>query len=326
MTEAVETLQRPESYSRGIVLVASAGLFWSLGGLFFRMIDDADVWQIVAWRTAFLAVSMLLFITWRYGRKVLGVFRSVLSPWGIVTALGIAAANTLFMWSLQYTYVANTVLMLAAAPVISAIIGWVMLRESVRPATILAMIAVAIGVLVMVSGGLGVTVDVSNGFEIVFGERPGDNPDQWIGDLLAVFMVTAFAFVVVAVRAGRNVEMLPCVVLGGAIACIFASCMAVFSEGIGLSITGNDLFWCAMMGVVQMTGGMALFIAGAKHVPAGELALLTLTEVIFGPIWVWAVFTEVPLEATFWGGAVVFVAIVFNAMTGMRRKHPMPQV
>ena len=326
MTEAVETAPRPESYSRGIVLVASAGLFWSLGGLFFRMIDEADVWQIVAWRTAFLAGSMLLFIAWRYGRKVLGVFRSVLSPWGIVTALGIAVANTLFMWSLQYTYVANTVLMLAAAPVISAIIGWVMLRESVRPATILAMIAVAIGVLVMVSGGLGITVDLSNGFDIGFGERPGDKPDQWIGDLLAVFMVTAFAFIVVAVRAGRNVEMLPCVVLGGAIACVFASCMALFSEGIGLAISGNDLFWCAMMGVVQMTGGMALFIAGSKHVPAGELALLSLTEVIFGPIWVWAVFTEVPVEATFWGGGIAFVAIVFNAITGMRRKHPMPQV
>ncbi|MGY8995954.1 MAG: EamA/RhaT family transporter, partial [Alphaproteobacteria bacterium] len=70
MTEAVETSPRPESYSRGIVLVASAGMFWSLGGLFFRLVDDAEVWQIVAWRTAFLAVSMLLFITWRYGRKV----------------------------------------------------------------------------------------------------------------------------------------------------------------------------------------------------------------------------------------------------------------
>ncbi|MBT7613750.1 MAG: DMT family transporter, partial [Rhodospirillaceae bacterium] len=223
MSDVAAQPGRAENYTRGLILVAGAGMFWSLGGLFFRLVDDATVWQIVAWRTFFLASSMTLFIAWRYGRGMLAVFRSVLSPWGIVAAVGTATANTLFMWSLEYTYVANTVLMLAAAPVISAVLSWFLLRESVRPATMLAMAGVILGVLVMLSGGLGLSVDFSNGFDISFGERGGNKPDQWIGDLLAVFMVTAFAFIVVAVRAGRNVEMLPCVVLGGAIACIFAS-------------------------------------------------------------------------------------------------------
>jgi len=316
--------ERSESYARGLVLVATAGMFWSLGGLFFRMIDDAAVWQIVAFRTFFLATSMSLLLYWRYRGQTFSTFRKM-GWWGIVAALGTAVANTLFMWSLQYTYVANTVLMLAAAPVISAILGWILLRESVRPATVVAMIGVALGVLVMVSGGLGLSVDLSDGIAIAFVERAGDKPDQWIGDLLAVFMVIGFGVIVVAVRAGRNVEMLPCVVLGGSIACVVTGTMA-FVEGYGLAVTGNDLFWCAMMGIVQMTGGMALFIAGSKHVPAGELALLSLTEVIFGPIWVWAILSEVPVEATFWGGGIVFAAIIFNAMTGMRRKHPLPQV
>jgi DME family drug/metabolite transporter len=113
--------------------------------------------------------------------------------------------------------------------------------------------------------------------------------------------------------------------MGAAGASVFATGMTLLG-GEGLAVTQDDLFWCVMMGVVQMTGGMALFIAGSKHVPAAELALLSLTEVIAGPIWVWWFLDEVPVEATFWGGAIVLVAIVLNAITGMRRKHPLPQV
>ena len=302
MSGAGAARARPESYARGLVLVAAAGLFWSLGGLFFRMIDEAGVWRIVAWRTFFLATSMALLLCWRYRSETVAVFRGM-GRWGLVAAVATAVANTLFMWSLEYTYVANTVLMLAAAPVLAAILGRVLLGERVRPATTVAMAGVCVGVAVMVSGGLGA--------------------DRWIGDVLAVFMVLAFAVIVVAVRAGRDVEMLPCVVLGGSLACVFAAAMALLG-GAGLAMTGGDLVWCAAMGVIQMTGGMALFVAGARHVPAGELALLSLTEVIFGPIWVWLLLDEIPVEATFWGGGIVFAAIAFNAVTGVRRKRPPP--
>lgn len=303
MTAAIAE-EKPDGYGRGIVLVASAGMMWSLGGLFFRLIEDATVWQIVAWRTFFLATSISVLLVWRYRKRALDSFRRM-GWWGLMGAFGIACANTLFMFSLQHTYVANTVLMLAAAPMLSAGLGWLLLRESIRPATVVAMVIVTCGVVVMVSGGLGT--------------------DRWLGDVLAILTVTGFALVVVAVRAGRETDMLPCVVVGAGTACVFATVMTLIG-GEGLVVTPNDFFWCAMMGVVQMTGGMALFILGAKYVPAAELALLSLTEVIFGPIWVWLLLDEVPVEATFWGGAIVLVAIVVNAITGMRRKHPLPQV
>ena len=305
MAAATETASgRPESYARGIVLVAAAGLMWSLGGLFFRLIEDATVWQIVAYRTLFLSASMAVVVVWRYRAQTLAAFRRM-GGWGIVGALGIGGANTLFMFSLEHTYVANTLLMLGASPILSAGIAWLLLRERVRPATMAAMAAVAAGVCVMVAGGLGT--------------------DRWLGDLLAVFTVTSFAFVVVAVRAGREADMLPCVVLGAFLAGCFATLMA-FLGGEGLAVTAPDLFWCAMMGIVQMTGGMVLFVAGARHVPAAELALLSLTEVVAGPVWVWLAVGELPVEATFWGGAIVLAAMVANALTGMRRRHPLPQV
>jgi drug/metabolite transporter (DMT)-like permease len=167
------------------------------------------------------------------------------------------------------------------------------------------MAGVAAGVAVMVSGGLGT--------------------DRWIGDVFAVATVTSFAVFAVAVRAGRDAEMLPCVALGAAIASVVGATMAI-ATGEGLAVAPSDFFWCVMMGVIQMTGGMVLFVAGARYVPAAELALLSLTEVVMGPVWVWLVIREVPVEATFWGGAIVLAAIVVNATTGIRRRHPMPQV
>lgn len=304
MNTAIAAETRPEGYLRGVLLVGAAGLVWSLGGLFFRMVEEAGIWQVVAWRTGFLCLSMLVVVFWRYRGGALAAFMRM-GRWGIVGAFGIGTANTIFMFSLQHTYVANTLLMLSASPIISALIAWFLLRERVRRATLVAMLAVAVGVAVMVSGGLGT--------------------DRWLGDVLALVTVTAFAFVVIAVRAGRNVDMMPCVALGGFIACCFATFM-VAMQGESLAVSPNDLFWCAMMGVVQITGGMVLFIIGSKKLPAAELALLSLTEVICGPIWVWLAVGEVPVQATFWGGAIVLAAMVGNALSGMRRRHPLPQV
>ena len=296
--------ERPAGYGRGVAMVAAAGLVWSMGGLLFRLIEEATVWQIVAYRTLFLALSMLAYVLWRYRGATFTAFRRM-GRWGLVGACGIGGANTLFMFSLEHTYVANTLLMLGASPLISAGMAWLLLRERVRRATMIAMLAVAAGVGVMVSGGLGT--------------------DRWFGDLMAVLTVTSFSFVVIAVRAGRDVDMLPCVVLGAALAGAFAATMALVS-GEGLAIDAPDLGWCAMMGIIQMTGGMVLFIAGSKHVPAAELALLSLTEVIAGTVWVWLAIGELPVAATFWGGGIVLVAIVFNALSGMRRRYPLPQV
>ena len=292
--------RRGESYRLGLALVTSAGLLWSLGGLFFRMIDQATVWQVVAGRTFFLAACCLLFLAFRHGRALPGVFRRM-GRWGLAGACGVAIANTLFMFALAHTYVANAVLMLAAAPLLAAGLGWLLLREPLRPATAAAMAGVVAGLATMVSGGLGT--------------------DRWLGDVLALAAVAGFALITVSLRAGRHVEMLPCIALGATMAALFATAMAAIG-GEGLTFAPADLFWCAMMGIVQLTFGMMLFVAGSKHVPAGELALLTLTEAVFGPLWVWWFLGELPVPATFWGGAIVLAAIAANALTGLAHQPP----
>ena len=303
MTDAV-LASRPSGYLRGIAMVAAAGVMWSLGGLLFRLIEDASVWQIVAYRTTFMWVTMGAWLAWRYRGDFFRRFRAI--GWvGLMAAVAIAAANICYMFSLSMTWVANTNLILGASPLITALIAWVVLRETVRPATLIAMVAVVAGIAVMVGGGLG--------------------SGRWHGDLLALGAVTAFSMFAVCVRAGSGVDMLPAAVIGTMISSTCGITLAL-SGGEGLSITVNDLVITALMGTIQMTLGMILFISGAKNVPAAELAMLSLTEVIFGPIWVAVLLDEVPVTATFIGGGLVLIGIVFNAATGIRRRHPMPQV
>ena len=293
-----------ESYGRGIVLVTAAGLLWSSGGLLFRWVDTASEWQIVAWRTFFLGLSALLYVIWRYRGGAWQAIRSI-GWWGLIGGMGLALANTAFIFSLSMTYVANTLLILGVSPFLAALLAWVLLREKVRRATLLSMLIVVPGLVIMVSGGLGT--------------------GRVLGDLLALGAVAGFALFSVCIRAGRHGDMMPTVFVAGLISSVVATTVVV-AGGDTIWISSHDIGIGFLMGFAQVFLGLTLYIAGSRHLPAAELALLSLTEVVIGPLWVWLVFHEVPVEHTFYGGALVLVAVILNALTGIRRRHPLPQV
>ena len=80
------------------------------------------------------------------------------------------------------------------------------------------------------------------------------------------------------------------------------------------------------MGAVQVGGGLTLFTLGARHVPVAELTLLSLTELALAPIWVWLAVGEVPSGYTLIGGAIIVAAITYQALSGARRRRPLPMV
>jgi drug/metabolite transporter (DMT)-like permease len=293
-----------ENYGRGILLVATAGVLWSSGGLLYRLLEQASDWQIVAWRTFFMGLSAFVYVVWRYRRDALRAFQRI-GWWGIVGAVGLAVANTAFIFSLSLTYVANALVILAASPFIAAVLAWLLLRERVRRATVLAMALVIVGVVIMESGGF--------------------HSGRVLGDLLALVAVTGFALFSVCIRAGRHGDMMPTVAVGGLFSTVVASAV-VLAGGASLLIDIHDVGIGFLMGFATVFLGMSLYIVGARHVPAAELALLSLTEVVMGPLWVWLALNEVPAIYTFYGGALVLAAGVINALTGVRRRHPLPQV
>jgi len=115
--------------------------------------------------------------------------------------------------------------------------------------------------------------------------------------------------------------MTPAVCWAGVWGAVLGALM-VGLTGAGFPVSVHDLALCALLGFVQVGLGLILFTIGSRHVPAGELTLLSLTEVVLGPIWVWVGVGEVPGTWTLIGGAIVLGAIATQSVAGTRRRPP----
>jgi DME family drug/metabolite transporter len=288
--------QQDSAYRRGVVMVMAAGALWSLAGPLVRSMEAAGAWQILFVRSTTVVVTVLAVLLWRYRGACLAVIRDA-GGLAVLAGALLGAGFCGFIFSLMHTTVANAVLMLSVSPLLTAVLGWVLLGERVRRATWLAMAVALLGVAVMVGGGIFT--------------------GAWFGSLLALSATASFSGFAVALRYGRGADMLPAVLWAGLLSAPVAAAMAP-----DLSMTLRDVTLSAIMGGALITGGMMLFTAGSRMVPSAELALLALTEVVLGPLWVWLAFAEVPHVETLLGGALVLAAIVGRALSGMRRTTP----
>lgn len=289
-------------YVRGVVLVLLAGSFWSLGGLFVRLIEGADAWQIILYRSLALVASLLLLIAIRSEGRIGRAFAR--AGWnGLAAGASLAAGFIGFVLALHLTTVANATFMLGASPFVAALIGRWLLGEAVRPATWASMAIAAAGVALM----------VGNGFALGTG----------LGNLVALGTSVGFALFSVLLRRGRESDMLPCVCHAGTVSAVIAGLVI----GLGLAgsagfvLSQHDLALCLLMGVVQLAVGLTCYTIGARHLPAAELLLLSMIELALAPIWVWIVVDEVPSHLTLAGGAVIMAAIAFQALSGARRRR-----
>lgn len=290
----------PERDLRGYLLVFFAGVLWSTVGLGIRLIDDALVWQILLYRSLSMSALLYVVIRLRTGRDPLALVRA--SGWGgVIGGLSLVAAYTGGIYAVQSTSVANAMMLFASAPLLAAVLGRVILREMVRPQTWVA-IAVA-------SGGIAIMVwDKSSGAALR-------------GNLAALGSALGFAVFTITLRWGKNTEMMPSVFISGlfAIAIMGGICLWL---GLPLVISLPDTGIALGMGVFQVGAGLILYTIGSKTVPAAELTLLSLAEVVLGPVWVWLVLGETASVNTLIGGTVLLAAIAGNALSGARRKPP----
>lgn len=287
-----------EGRAYGILLVLMAGVFWSTSGFFVRAMEEADPWQLLFYRSCSVVVCAGAYMAWRRRGRMLADLRE-----GFGTALlggfFLMIASAGFIFALYFTSVANAVFMLATGPFMTAIMARIFLKEAIRPATWVTMVIAGAGVTYMVWGSLG--------------------EGRWIGNLLAFFSIFGFAGYAVLLRSvstrHRHRETMPFVILGGVWT---AAASAIMIEG--FVIPARDLALCLTMGAVQIVLGMVLFLKGASRVRAAELALLSMTEVVLSPLWVWLAFSEVPARETMIGGAVVMAAVLARALSGLRRR------
>ena len=289
---------------RGVILVFFAGVLWSTVGLGIRMIEDAQVWQILFYRS--MSLSMLLYgvIRLRSGKSPLLLAVDMGLP-GVVGSLSLVAAYTGGIYAVQTTSVANAMLLFASAPLMTAILGLLILREPVRHATWIAILVACAGIGVMVWGKSGGA--------------------HMAGNLAALGSAFGFAVFTITLRWGKSGEMLPVVFLSGLFAIVIMGAICLML-GLPLILTPRDTGIALGMGVFQVGAGLVLYTLGSKTVPAAELTLLSLAEVVLGPFWVWLFIGEATTKNTLFGGAILLAAIIGNAVSGARRKPPVPLV
>ncbi len=287
-------------YRRGVVLVLSAGVFWSIAGLLVRLMESASEWQILMYRSVALCLTLLMYLALRPGDGLVRAFRTAGGA-AVVAGLFLCGGFASWIFAMTHTTIANALFLLSASTFMSAILARVVLRERVKPSTLVFMSIGTAGVAVMVAEGIAI--------------------GTLTGNLCGLGAALAFAAFAVTLRRGKALDMTPAVCWAGIWGTLFGALM-VWLVDQSYSVPFDDLVLCALMGFVQVGLGLILFTAGSRYLPAAELTLLSLTEVVLGPVWVWLGVGEVPSLLTVAGGAVVLGAVAGQAIFSVRRRPP----
>lgn len=289
-------------YGTGVALVLMAGVLWSVQGLLIRQIHDAGTWTVLFWRSLGMIPVLLAFIAARSGGRVIGPIRSV-GMVGVLGGLGLVLAFSGAIYALQATTVAMAVFLFSASPFFSAVLGRVFLGESVRSTTwgAIALAVVGIGLMVREGFALGAMA----------------------GNIAALISALGFSLFTLALRWGKLADMIPAVALGGMFSMVAGAAIAL-ATGQMLVPPVSDILYAVGMGAISLVGGMVLYTLGSRVIPAAELTLFSLIEVMLAPIWVWLLMGETTGAGTLWGGAVLMVAVMINALSGLRLRRMMP--
>jgi drug/metabolite transporter (DMT)-like permease len=294
VTTAAVALDLSRQHRRGRLYVALAAVAWSTAGLLQRKLT-VDVGTQLAGRALFAVLGLLVFVAVAERGRVLRAFRAI-GRGGIAVTVLMAVSSGAFIAALNYTSVANVLFMQALAPVLAAVLG-TFVGEPVARRTWVAMAVAIAGVGLMVGGP--------------------SHPSA-VGLSLSLLMSISFAGTIVVTRHQREVSMAPATCLSQALVFVFAAPFA--SAG---SVGGRDLVLLAGLGIGQIGLGLIFLTIGARLIPAAEVALITLLEIVLGPLWVWIALSEQPSATTLAGGAIVLAAVVIQAV-GAPEEPPAP--
>jgi drug/metabolite transporter (DMT)-like permease len=288
VTTATLALDPAQSLRRGQIYVALAAVAWSTAGVFQRQLT-VDTATQVGGRAVFAAAALLVYVAVMERGHVRHAFRSVGLP-GVAVAVCVAIASGGFITALNHSNVARVLFILALAPMFAAVLARVTLGEPISRRTVVAMAIALAGVGLMLGS-------------------PGEG--SLVGDGLSFFTALGFAVVIVITRWRSDVSMAPATCLSQVILILLFLPFAHTA-----AVGGDDVAWLVALGVGQIGLGFMLLTVGARLIPAAQVGLITLLEVVLGPLWVWLALSERPSTATLVGGAIVIAAIVLQTRGG----------
>ena len=286
--------------SSAMFFILLAGLIWSFGPLVVRNINNAELipWQysLIRGSAIFLILNIYLFLN--EGKKFTNNYQKIgLS--GLIGGTCLGIANITFVFSITTTTAAVTLMMLGAMPFIAALFAYIFLQEKISTKTFIAMVIAAAG--------------------IIFISFDSNEEGTLFGLINGLISSAAFAGFTVSLRWRKKVPKLTTVSLGGIIAA-FASLIVLFFYDSDILISFKNTSLSALHGFL-VCSALILYSSNAKYLPAADLTLLSLTEVLGGIFWVWLPFlgiNETPSTNTLIGGMIIIIAIIFYGFNARR--------
>ncbi len=280
-------------HTRGVLMVLIAIFVLSPDALILRLVDT-DRWSLIFWRGSLMALTLLICFVAIYRRDVFK-YLGAIGRYGLVAGFISATSSILFVTSIILTSVANTLVIISAAPLFTAISSRMFLREPVPARTWLAIFATLVGITTIFSGSLG--------------------GGTLLGDFCALGTAIGIAGHLTIARRARTVNMVPTVALGGLIAALVVLPLATPT-----SIDARGFLLVLLLGVVILPISSAMIVLATRFISAAEVSLIILLEAILGPLWVWAVLSEVPTIQSFIGGTIVLSTLALHSIAGLRKQ------
>ena len=279
-------------YRRGILQLVASGFFLSTAGIALRLVEQADGWQILFYRSLALSITILLILVFQKRSRFFDEFRGL--GWNdCLLAVFLGTGFVAYVFALLYNTVANALFIFSCAPFLAGFLGWILLGERVATRTWFAIGVAMAGLAVMVGSEMAVS--------------------RYLGTLLALWIPIAYAASIIAVRRSKRDNMLVALCLAGLVA---GGLSAFFVTDYAL--TPRDLIISLYLGVFQVGVGFTLVVLGSRYVPAAQVGLLALVEPVLAPIWAWMGVGEVPGLATIVGGTIIFLAIATDGILNIK--------
>ena len=279
-----------------IPVVLLAGIIWSFGPYVVRHMDEPNVvaWQYLFTRGLVIFFLINVYLYFEEGKKFYKNYFNI-GISGIVGGIGLGTAMMSFIWSITNTSAAITLLCLASMPFITALLGFLFLKEKISLSVWVAIIFATVGVGVM-------------SFESV-------SIGSITGLIFGLTSALGFSIFSVSLRWRKETPKFTTVAFAGLFCCLVSLIVIVSNELDFLSSSKNSSLFALHGALVSL--GMILYSIGSKHLPAAELTLLSLLEIIGGIFWVWVPIlgiNEIPSSNTIVGGFLIFVAIIYYSL------------
>ena len=280
-----------------IPVVLFAGLLWSFGPLVVRYMDQPNLvpWQYLFTRGSVIFIILNIFLYLEEGKNFYkNYFKMGFS--GVIGGSGLGIAMITFIWSITNTSAAITLLCLAAMPFMTALLGFLFLKERITINVWIAIIIAAIGISIMAFGNT--------------------DKGSMIGLMFGIISAIGFSVFSVTLRWRKETPKFTTVAFAGIFCAIVSSIIIISSDSVFFASSYNEGLFAVHGTLVCL--GLVLYSIGSKAIPAAELTLLSLTEVIGGIFWVWLPLfgvNEIPTNNTIIGGFLIFMSIIYYSLT-----------